>query len=358
MKKIIFTIFLFSLALLTTVSAQNVSVNAEIDSCQRLIGEQARIKLKVGVDADKRALLPLFDKEIVEGVEIVEKLPNDTQRLNDGKRLLITEEYVVTSFDSAVYVIPPFEVIVDGLPFYSEELALAVYMMPVDTTNLEQFFPPKDIRYIELGWSDYKSSVGYFLLLILLGAVLAWVTVRFINNKPIVRIVKVKPKTPAHIVALGEIERIKNETDWRTSGNHKEFYTALTDALRGYMNERFAFNATEMTTEEIMSHLLEVKEKEGLKELHELLTTADLVKFAKLNPPMNENDNNLRAAADFVNETKITEQEAAAQPTEKRVVNHRSLRAKRLLLASIVLLSIAVAAVLAMLICDVYYLFS
>ena len=40
------------------MAQSNVSVNAEIDSCQRLIGEQARIKLKVGVDANRSTLLP------------------------------------------------------------------------------------------------------------------------------------------------------------------------------------------------------------------------------------------------------------------------------------------------------------
>ena len=340
------------------VAQGNVSVNAEIDSCQRLIGEQARIKLKVGVDANRRTLLPQFQKEIVDGVEIVEKLPNDTQLLNDGKRLLITEEYVVTSFDSALYVIPAFEVLVDGEPFYSEELALAVYMMPVDTTNLDQFFPPKEIWPVELTWDDYKAPVGYSVLFILLAAVLAWVTIRYINNKPIIRIVKVKPKLPAHVVALNEIQRIKSDDSWRTAGCSKEYYTALTDALREYMNERFAFNATEMTSAEIVEQLLKIKDKESLRELREILETADLVKFAKFNPPMNENDRNLLNAIDFVNETKIADSEVVQQPTEKRVVNQRSVREKRLLLLSVVLLSLATATVLALLICELYYLLS
>ncbi len=356
MKKKLFTLLLtLSCAVL---AAQNVSVRAEIDSCQRFIGQQARIKLKVGVDAEKRALLPLFDKEIVEGVEIVESMPNDTQLLNDGKRLLITQEYVVTSFDSALYVIPAFEVLVDGEPFYSEELALAVYMVPVDTTNLELFFPPKDIWAIELGWSDYKSSVFYLLLLIALAALLAWITIRYIENKPIIRIIKIKPKTPAHVVALGELDRLKNDKSWRTTESSKEYYTALTDALRLYMNERFGFNATEMTTEEIVEHLLQIKDKESIKEVRELLETSDLVKFAKFTPPMNENDRNLLSAVEFVNETKPSEEETVQQPTEKRVVNERSLRAKRLLLAAIVLLSIGVVATFVLLICDLYYLLS
>lgn len=357
MKRLLFAI-LFILSVTGVATAQNVSVNAEMDSCQRLIGEQARIKLKIGVDAGKRALLPQFDKEIVEGVEIVEKAPTDTQLLNDGKRLLITEEYVVTSFDSALYVIPPFEVLVDGIPYYSEELALAVYMMPVDTTNLEMFFPPKDVWAIELTWNDYKSAVGYFLLFILLAALLAWIIVRYISNKPIIRIVKVKPKQPAHVVALGEMERIKSDNSWRASGNSKEYYTAITDALRVYMNERFGFNATEMTTDEIVTHLLQVKDKESIREVRELLETSDLVKFAKFNPPMNENDRNLVSAIDFVNDTKPQEGELPVQPTEKRIVNERSLRSKRLLFAAMVLLSVVVCIVLVLFILDLYYLIS
>lgn len=359
MKKIIFLISLLVTMFCGGAAAQNsVSVNAEIDSCQRLIGEQARIKLKVGVDANKRTLLPTFNKEIIEGVEIVEKLPNDTQLLNDGKRLLITEEYVVTSFDSALYVIPAFEVLVDGEPFYSEELALAVYMMPVDTTNLDLFFPPKDIWAVELTWDDYKEPVVYSILFILLAAILAWVTIRYINNKPIIRIVKLKPKLPAHIVALNEIERIKSDESWRASGSSKDYYTALTDTLREYMNERFAFNATEMTTAEIVEQMLKIKDKESLNELREILETADLVKFAKFNPPMNENDRNLLNAMDFVNDTKLADSETPQQPTEKRVVNERSVREKRLLLLSVVLLSLATATVFALLICELYYLLS
>lgn len=357
MKKIFFISLLITFFTGVAVAQNSVSVNAEIDSCQRLIGEQARIKLKVGVDAKKRILLPHFDKEIVEGVEIVEKIPNDTQLLNDGKRLLITEEYVVTSFDSALYVIPAFEVLVDGEPFYSEELALAVYMMQVDTTNLDQFFPPKDILAVELTWDDYKSSVVYFILFILLAAVLAWVTVRYINNKPIIRIVKLKPKLPAHVVALNEMERIKDDDSWRTASSSKGYYTALTNALREYMNERFAFNATEMTTAEIVDELLKIKDKESLQELKEILETADLVKFAKFNPPMNENDRNLLNAIEFVNDTKLADSEVKEQPTEKRVVNERSVREKRALLVSVVLLSLLTAGALAMFICELYYLF-
>ena len=223
---------LFVLSMSHSATAQNVVVNVEIDSMQRLIGEQARIKLHVSCDAGRRLLLPVFDCEIVDGMEIVEKLAPDTQYINDNKRISIMQEYVVTSFDTALYVIPPFKVLVDGEPYLSEELAMAVYTIPVDTVNTEQFFGPKETWEIPIEWVDVKMSVIYFLLFAVFTAVLVWVTIRYVNNKPIIRIVKIKPKEPAHVVALSEMERIKNDSTWRTSGNSKEFYTSVTDALR------------------------------------------------------------------------------------------------------------------------------
>lgn len=360
MRYIKLYISLFAAFLLSTaiVHSQNVVVNAEIDSFQRLIGQQARIKLKVSYDAGKRLVMPAYDNELIEGIEIVETLKPDTQQLNDGKRMSITHEYIVTSFDTALYVIPPFEVLVEGEPYFSQELAMAVYTFPVDTVNADQFFGPKDVWKVNLQWSDIRGSVGYFVLLLVVVAVLAWVTIRYLNNKPIIRIVKIKPKQPAHIVALNDINRIKEDNSWRTAGNSKEYYTLLTDALRVYLNERFGFNATEMTTSEIIDNLLKVKDKDSIEELHEILRTADLVKFAKLNPPVNENDRNLMNAIEFVNNTKLEGVEENPQPTEKKIVNKRSAREKMMLLVAIVLLSIASITIAILFILDLYYLLS
>lgn len=47
------------------------------------------------------------------------------------KRMLITQEYTVTSFDSALYYLPPMEVLVDNKAYRSKALALKVYSMNV-----------------------------------------------------------------------------------------------------------------------------------------------------------------------------------------------------------------------------------
>ncbi len=355
-KILLFFSVLMFVAFAGSVKAQNVTVNAEIDSCQRLIGEQAKITLEVTANSGSRIVFPTFDDELVEGVEIVHKAVPDTQYFNDRKRIEITEVYTVTSFDSSLYVIPPFEVLVDGDPYFSKELAMAVYMMPVDTANVDSFFGPKDIWRTSLSWADVQDSFWLFVVLLLLSVAFGWVLVRYLKNKPIIRIVKIKPKLPSHVVALNEIERIKNNDKWRAGGLSKEYYTELTDAIREYLNNRFDFNATEMTTAEIVDNLMRVCDKEAYKELEELLVMADLVKFAKFEPPMNENDRNILNAIEFVNKTKVAESEQAPQPTEKKIVNKRSKREKRLLLLTVVVLGVAAVALLVMLVRELYYL--
>ena len=41
----------------------------------------------------------------------------------------------------------------------------------------------------------------------------------------------------------------------------------MTDTIRAYMNERFGFNAMEMTTSEIVENLMRVSDKDTIQEL-------------------------------------------------------------------------------------------
>ncbi|MDO4164547.1 MAG: hypothetical protein Q4D56_09205 [Bacteroides sp.] len=345
MKRYIFLLTLIG-ALAGRVSAQSVTVDATIDSLQILIGEQAKIKLQVSMDADKRAIFPVYTDTLVRGVEVIEIAKPDTQLLNGGKRALITQEYTVTSFDSALYYLPPMEVLVDNQKYQSKALALKVYSVnvPLDPENPEQFFGPKTVMQAPFVWADWYGVIACGVLLIPMGFLLVYLIMRIFDNKPIIRKVKVEPKLPAHQLAMQEIDRIKSEKIWQ-KGQSKEYYTELTDALRTYIKDRFGFNALEMTSTEIIDKLLEMKDKEAISDLRTLFQTADLVKFAKHNPMMNENDANLINAIDFINETKVVEEEnAKPQPTEITIIEKRSLRTKILLGAGIVVLAVAVVA--------------
>ena len=341
MNKNIILIALLCLLSIDRVGAQSVTVEAKIDSLQILIGEQAKIQLQVAMDAKQRAVFPAYTDTLVRGVEIIETAKPDTQFLNDRQRMMITQEYTVTSFDSALYYLPPMPVTVDGKEYRSRALALKVYSIPVDTLHPDQFFGQKTVMKAPFAWEDWYGLIGCsFLALPLLG-LLIYLIVRIRDNKPIIRKIKVEPKLPPHQAAMKEIERIKNEKVWQ-KGQPKEYYTELTDTLRTYIKDRFGFNALEMTSSEIIDKLLEMKDKEAISDLKELFQTADLVKIAKHDPQMNENDANLINAIDFINETKQPEEEnQKPQPTEITIIEKRSLRTKVLLICGIVILSTA-----------------
>ena len=341
MNRNIILIALLCLLPMGRTVAQSVTVEAKIDSLQILIGEQAKVQLQVAMDAKQRAVFPAYTDTLVRGVEIIETVKPDTQFLNDRQRMLITQEYIITSFDSALYYLPPMPVTVDGKEYRSKALALKVYSMPVDTLHPDQFFGQKTVMKAPFAWEDWYGLIGCsFLALPLLG-LLIYLIIRIRDNKPIIRKIKVEPKLPPHQAAMKEIERIKSEKVWQ-KGEPKTYYTELTDTLRTYIKDRFGFNALEMTSSEIIDKLLEMNDKDAISDLKELFQTADLVKFAKHDPQMNEYDANLINAIDFINETKQPEEEnQKPQPTEITIIEKRSLRTKILLICGIVFLSAA-----------------
>lgn len=339
----------------TGMSAQTVTVDAKIDSMEILIGQQARLSLEVSMDADKHAVFPAYQDTLIRGIEILDTAKPDSQLLNDGKRLLITQKYTITSFDSALYYIPPIEVMVDNQPYQSKALALKVYTVPVDTTNVDMFFGPKDIMDTPFVWSDWYLLIVCILLVIPIILVIIYLAKRLKDNKPIIRKVKVEPKLPAHQAAMNKIEQIKAEKIWQ-KGESKEYYTELTDVIRTYIMERFNFNALEMTSSEITEHLLQVNDENEIETLKELFVTADLVKFAKHQPLMNENDANLLLAINFINDTKQEVKEEDKQPTEITIVEKRSMTVKILLITGVVLLAVSLIGALVYIVNQIYQL--
>ncbi len=343
-RKLIYTIL--SIFITLSTYSQSVTIEARLDSLHILIGEQTKIQLEVAVDADKRAFLPALADTLVKGIEVLEISRPDTQYLNNRQRMVISQEYLITSFDSALYYIPPFEVMVDSTVYLSKPLALKVYTVPVDTLHPEIFFGQKTIIKAPFSWEDWSTLVFLSLLCLPLLALVIYLIIRLNDNKPIIRTIKVEPKLPAHEQAILTIEQIKSKKTV-LNNNPKEYYTLLTDAIRTYIKERFGFNALEMTSSEIIEELFHLQEKEAIKELQELFRTADLVKFAKHVPFLNENDANLIYAVDFINTTKVeADPNAPVEPTEITIEEKRSRKAKLVLAIAITVTSVIIISLL------------
>lgn len=313
MKRILTTI-LTLLTVVLGVSAQ-VTVEATIDPIQMLIGEQARITVKVTAPDKAVVDFPLLKprQEVTPGVEVV-AVGEEAQEAADGGFAVRTREYALTAFDGKLYYLPPFKVKVDGKEYASKSLALKVMEVEVDTTKLDEFRPPKDVQDNPFLWSEWATPFWLSVLMLLLLAADGYLYVRLRQGKPVVtpKLKRIKRLLP-HQKAMKQIEEIKADR-MTGSEDQKEYYTRLTDTLRTYIEERYGFRAMEMTSQQIIDRLMQEGDTKAMDELTTLFRTADLVKFAKYSTLINENDMNLVTAIDFINSTKLEN-----QPTEQVV---------------------------------------
>jgi hypothetical protein len=263
------------------------------------------------------------------------------EELEQGQQQ-ISRVYTLTSFDGKLYYLPPFQVKVDGKMYQSKSLALKVLEVEVDTTNLNQYYGPKDVQNNPFLWSDWSTAFWLSVLILLLMAVAYYLYLRLRDNKPIIKSFKIVKKLLPHQKAMKEIEQIKADK-MVSSENQKEYYTKLTDTLRRYIEERYKFSAMEMTSSEIIERLTQDGDQKSLDELRELFTTADLVKFAKYSTLINENDKNLVSAIEFINQTKQELQVVEEEKPQLSEADQRSLKTRRILkwtIGSIIVVSV------------------
>ena len=302
-KKLLFLLFI-STSL--TLFAQKPKIEQALDSLEIVLGDQCHLFLSVTAKNGADVMFPDFSQThaIAPGVEVVEQMYGDSVQNNDGT-LKQTIVYTLTSFEPKLHYIQPLTVLVDGKKIVGKQLALKVIDVPVDTTKLDQFFPPKDIQTNPFSFDEWKPLILLHTVtsVLLVLAMLCHLLRR--GNKPIRISFRIIKRIPAHVKAMSAIDEIKNGRI-PVEGDQKEYYTRLTDALRIYLEERFGFSAMEMTTREIIERL-QSEDPIKVAELREVFETADLVKFAKYSTLVNENDRNLVTAIDFINSTKTEE---------------------------------------------------
>lgn len=295
--------------------SQQLNVEAVIDTSKLRIGEQAKVDLYVTYNAnlkDVKIQWPSIGDTLTSDVSVISVSPIDTtfpDKTNSTK-IFQHQQIIVSVYDSGYYAIPGFKFVLDNdtaHPLFTNPLLLEVHTVPTDSsaTKLKDIKPPLDEKF---NWKWYLSYVywgGGALVLILAIILLTLYYAR--KNKQVV-VEPEKPKIPPHITALAALEKIKSEMVWK-EGKVKEYYSAISDTVRAYIEDRFSLNALESTTDEIMKAFrTQVVDKESKDKLQQLLTLSDLVKFAKMAPIEEEHNFTLQNAFDFVNGTKREEE--------------------------------------------------
>lgn len=125
---------------------------------------------------------------------------------------------------------------------------------------------------------------SWTLLLVLAGlvaaALLAWALVRWLRRPRPVREV-VKPVLSLDVRTRQALDGLKKD-DLPARGQTKDFYVRLSEIVRGYLGERYGFDALECTSAELMTSLRK-RPTPGLPEegLMRFVSESDLVKYAK-----------------------------------------------------------------------------
>lgn len=255
-------------------------VTTKVDTTTIRIGEQ--IQYQIIVNETEGVQFPKLQLDNLKKVEIVK-----SYKIDSLKNQLI-KKYALTSFDSGRWVLPPQKIYIKNKAFLTDSLIIDVATVAVDTIK-QPLFPIKTIQNEPYTFADYQNYFwGLLALLAVIGVVLYFV----LKDKPTheERIAKIPPFDLAK-QRLKELDSKKLIKENRI----KLYYVELTDIVRTFIEREMNIPALESTTDELMETITDFNSssnlnipKETLVKLQKLLQEADLVKFAKSKPLLNE----------------------------------------------------------------------
>ncbi|MFN8283234.1 MAG: hypothetical protein U0U67_08450 [Chitinophagales bacterium] len=304
------SIFLFTAyCILITNYTFSQTATATIKEKEYLIGDWVPVDLFVSAAANNKVTFPNLKDTISETIEVANYTPIDTVKKSGENQYHQLVNLIV--FDTGQIMLPQFQFLVNNngtLDTITSE-AILVHVSGVKIDTSKDIIPIKEPLKIPLTFQEILPFAIGALVLAVLVALITWY---FIERKKKEKPLDEKYLLPPHVWAFKELEKLEKEKVWQQ--NIKEYYSRLTDVARTYIELRYKVPAMEKTTEELMESLHKGIIKQGFKkDLNEVLTLSDFVKFAKAQPDFIENENSMKIIKDFINKTKQVEE----QKTEK-----------------------------------------
>jgi hypothetical protein len=298
--------FVFISLLITHYSLlfSQVTATFRSDSTKIEIGDHLGMKMVITTDPDIILHFPAFGDSIGK-IDIIRKSKIDTAKV--GNKTIYSQDIIISAYEEGRYFFNPSRIdyfnkttgAIDST--FTNDWQFTVTAPRVDTTKpIKPIKAPLKVDYKLNEFTEYIA--GIFALIILL--VIVYFLYRRYKNKPAPIVARPRPKEPAHIWANKELKKLEQEKLWQND-KVKEYHSRLTDILRFYLEYRFNYYAMEATSEEIMNEVykLDVSMDAGAK-LRQILSLADFVKFAKMNPAPDQNTKSIQDALTFVDMTK------------------------------------------------------
>jgi len=234
--------------------------------------------------------------------------PELAQWKKNGNSFLLEIQMNGVIWDYGVFQIPGLEVAYDDTvtrQIRTQNPVLFVLppagFAPQDTT--EAIASIKPIITEEKTIEDYLW-IAYLLGALLLFALLFYFIKKLGNEALEIEEAPVEVR-PAHIIANEKLSSLQQDQIWK-EGKIKSYQSQLTFIIREYLENRYDIHALESTTDEILKDIRQQDfDNTYESDLKQILTIADLVKFAKAKPSDDIHESFLHKAVAFVEGTKL-----------------------------------------------------
>jgi len=303
----LYSLLALAFFLVENTFSQEIKVNTAFSRNQIEIGDTVTFKIEITKPANVQIRFLDFASFFPENFEIRKQLPIDSVEAANGTWTL-RQAFIVSAWDSALYEIKNVKALVN-FAGVTDTLRAPTALLSVTNPKLDADLKPNagneqtPFTFKEF-WNEYYPYILGVLALIIAGLA-AWYFYKKYKKKQAEKPTFI-PDEPAHVIALRELEKLKEQKLWQ-AGKTKAYYTELTDILRRYIYYRFGFAAHEHTSHETLEYLDDNKqiEKSELTVLEGIFVEADMVKFAKHIPLPEANDQLYHSAVKFVVNTKL-----------------------------------------------------
>lgn len=284
-------------------NAQDIQAEAQLGKFSIPIGDQTILRISAHMPVKTDITFPQVVDSIGK-VKIVKAAKPDTAFDKDNKNLeTITHTYTITCFDTGVYVLPQFTLHTKTGDIKTGTVTLQVTSVKVDTTKA--FYDIKQPLAVSYTFWDWLKDHWLVVLIVLAAIVITAGIVYLYKNRPKqLPIINAAPIILADdVIAINKLNALRDKKLWQQN-EVKLYYIELTDILREYLEKRYRITAHEQTTDEIFESLIRKDlPSESRNTLRQILTLADLVKFAKEKPSAIDNEQSMENAINFIVQT-------------------------------------------------------
>ena len=312
-------------ALFNQLNAQEAS--NFVDTTNIRIGEQINYKINIKLDSLDEINFPKA-KDFAP-FELINEFKVDTNYLD--KKFIISKQFALTFFDSGTYYIPS-----QKLSLLDKEIKLDSFKVTINSTKIDT---TKQGLYDIKPIMKSNTKFDFLFWLYILIFIIVFCTFLYFKNHIFsfftIYKLEVEYLTP-YEKAVTELSKIK-DLNYLSEIDIKTYYSDLTFVIRNFIEEKIIDNALECTTKELIQKLSLLKTSKKLnfsnstlKNIEDVFSRADLVKFAKYEPDTQSASTDLETLTKELEKIKLILPEPSEEELEKNLKIQEDLRRKRL----------------------------